>query len=105
MTSTLRLPAHHPTSIGEMLTLEFLEPLDITQGNLATAMGVGRKTVNELCNNKRAITVETALILAKVLSTTPEFWINLQTLNNLWNTQHNEVLLDKLEKATVLNAA
>ena len=88
-----------------MLTLEFLEPLDITQGNLATAMGVGRKTVNELCNNKRAITVETALILAKVLSTTPEFWINLQTLNNLWNTQHNEVLLDKLEKATVLNAA
>ncbi|NQZ32647.1 MAG: HigA family addiction module antidote protein [Oceanospirillaceae bacterium] len=105
MTSTLRLPAHQPTSIGEMLTLEFLEPLDITQGNLATAMGVGRKTVNELCNNKRAITVETALILAKVLSTTPEFWINLQTLNNLWNTQHNEVLLDKLEKATVLNAA
>jgi len=88
-----------------MLTQEFMEPLNITQGNLATAMGVGRKTVNELCNNKRAITVETALILAKVLSTTPEFWINLQTLNNLWNTQHNEVLQDKLEKATVLIAA
>ena len=105
MTFTRRLPAHRPTSIGEMLTQEFMEPLNITQGNLATAMGVGRKTVNELCNNKRAITVETALILAKVLSTTPEFWINLQTLNNLWNTQHNEVLQDKIERATVLIAA
>jgi addiction module HigA family antidote len=82
-----------------------MEPLSITQGELATAMGVGRKTVNELCNNKRAITVETALILAKVLSTTPEFWINLQTLNNLWKTQHNEVLQEKLEKVTVLIAA
>ncbi len=74
-------------------------------GKLAAAMGVGRKTVNELCNNKRAITVETALILAKVLSTTPEFWINLQTLNNLWHTQHNKILQQKIEKATVLIAA
>jgi len=105
MTYTLRLPAHQPTSVGEMLTQEFLEPLDITQGKLAAAMGVGRKTVNELCNNKRAITVETALILAKVLSTTPDFWINLQTLNNLWNTQHNEILQHKLRKAKVLIAA
>jgi addiction module HigA family antidote len=105
MISTLRLPAHQPTSVGEMLTLEFLEPMNITQGKLATAMGVGRKTVNELCNNKRAITVETALILAKVLSTTPEFWINLQTLNNLWNTQHNVKIQLKLENATVLIAA
>jgi len=48
MTFTLRLPAHRPTSIGEMLTQEFMEPLNIAQGNLATAMGVGRKTVNEL---------------------------------------------------------
>jgi addiction module HigA family antidote len=104
MTFTLSLPAHLPTSIGEMLTQEFMEPLNITQGNLATAMAVGRKTVDELCKNKRAITAETALIFAKLL-TTPEFWINLQTLNKLWDSRYIEVLQDKFGRATVLIAA
>ena len=51
-------------------------------------MGVGRKTVNELCGNRRGVT---AFLLAKVLGTTPEFWLNLQMINNLWITKHNDV--------------
>lgn len=105
MTSEFRIPGHEPTSVGVMLREEFLEPLDITQGQLAEAMGVGRKTVNELCGNKRAITVETAFLLAKVLGTTPEFWINLQIINNIWGAQHNEKMQELLKKATVLVAA
>ena len=54
-----------------MITEEYLEPLNITQGQLAQAMGVSRKTVNELCTGKRAVTVDTALLLAKYWRTLP----------------------------------
>ena len=41
-----------PVSAGEMLIEEFMEPLAVTQGQLATAMGVSRRMINEICNNK-----------------------------------------------------
>jgi len=104
MTTELHIPAHKPTSVGSILKEEFLEPLSISQGELAKAMGVSRKTINELCGNKRGITAETALLLSKVLGTSPEFWINLQILNDLWITAHSEKMKDKLEKATALVA-
>lgn len=78
-----------PVTVGEMLVSEFLEPLRITQDGLAKAMMVSRKTVNELCNNKRAITVDTALILAKVFGNTADFWLNLQKRNDIWNAMHS----------------
>jgi len=105
MAETLRIPAQAPTSVGAMLKEAFLEPLNISQGELAKAMGVGRKTVNELCGNRRGVTAETAFLLAKVLGTTPEFWLNLQLLNDLWLAQHSERLAEKVEKARTLVAA
>lgn len=105
MAEVLKTPAHRPTRVGVMLKQEFLEPLGITQGQLAKAMGVGRKTVNELCGDRRGVTAETAFLLAKVLGTTPEFWLNLQLINDLWLAAHNEVLASKLEQAHPLVAA
>ncbi len=105
MFNSLRIPAHQPTSVGDMLKEEFLEPLAISQGKLAKAMGVGRKTVNELCVNKRNVTAETAYLLAKVLGTTPDFWLNLQLLNDIWQAEHNDALSEKLEHAHTLVAA
>lgn len=102
MTTNFRVPGNKPTSVGEMLKTEFLEPLKISQGQLAKAMGVGRKTVNELCVNKRGVTSETAFLLGKVFGTTPEFWLNLQIINDLWSTEHSELMKEKLEKATAL---
>ena len=58
-----------PTRVGEILVEEFMEPLGLTRGDLAEAMGVQRKHVNELCNDRRAITADTALMLARVLET------------------------------------
>ena len=55
-----------PVTAGEMLIEEFLTPLGLTQGALAEAMGVQRKLVNELCNNRRVVTADTALMLARV---------------------------------------
>ena len=59
MAKTLRVPARQPTSVGMVLKEEFLAPLGISQGQLAKAMGVSRKTVNELCGNRRGVTAET----------------------------------------------
>ena len=104
MTEALKIPAHQPTRVGTMLKEEFLAPLGITQGELAKSMGVGHKTVNELCGNRRGVTAETALLLAKVLGTTAAFWLNLQLVNDLWLAEHNEVLAEKLKRARPLAA-
>ena len=53
-----------PSTVGEVLVEEFMRPLSLTQGTLANAMGVPRKHVNELCNDRRSMTAPTALILA-----------------------------------------
>ena len=67
-----------PVSVGEILTEEFMQPMGLTQGALAKAMGVQRKHVNELCNDRRNVTAPTALILARVFGNSPEFWLNVQ---------------------------
>jgi|TARA_A100001391_G_scaffold170866_1_gene131991 addiction module HigA family antidote len=101
MMKELKIPAH-PTPVGEMLTEEFLIPLEVSQGQLARAMGVSRKTVNELCVGRRSVTVETALLLSKVLGTTSGFWLNLQIMNDMWQAQHNESFTEKLDHAARL---
>lgn len=94
-----------PVSAGEMITEEYLKPLGITQGQLANAMGVSRKTVNELCTGKRSITVDTALMLAKAFENTPDFWLNLQRRNDIWDLLHNPKRKDRIEKVKSLRSA
>ena len=55
----MRITARKPATPGEILVGEFLQPMNVTQGALAEALGVPRKHVNELCNDKRSITVPT----------------------------------------------
>jgi addiction module HigA family antidote len=76
-----------PTSPGEILAKEFLEPLGLSQVALAARMGVPIQRVNTLINGKRGVTAETALLLAEALGTTPEFWMNLQMSLDLWNAR------------------
>ncbi|WP_081135843.1 HigA family addiction module antitoxin [Halomonas sp. BC2] len=77
-----------PTTVGEMLIYEFLEPLEMTQSALACQMGVAPRVVNEICNNKRALSAETAIMLATVFGNTPDFWLNLQQKGELWKAYH-----------------
>ena len=78
-----------PATVGEILNEEFIQPLGLTQAALAEAMGVPRKHVNELCNDRRTVTAATALILAKVFGNTPDFWLNLQRRNDLWQAMNS----------------
>lgn len=82
------LPKHRPpTHPGEILLEEFLKPTGMTQTTLAEKMGVPIQRVNTLINGKRGVTAETALLLAKIFETTPQFWMNLQTAWDLWDAQ------------------
>ena len=72
-----------PTSPGEILREEFLTPRKMTRGDLAGRMGVPIQRINQLVNDKRAVTAETAILLAKALGTSPEFWTNLEAQRDL----------------------
>ena len=63
-----------PVTVGEILVEEFLQPMGLTQTALAEAMGVQRKHASELCNNRRAVTAATALILARVFQRRSDLW-------------------------------
>jgi len=72
-----------PTHPGVILSEEFLQPLGITQVALAAHLGIPVQRINEIARGKRGITPETAWLLAQAFSTTPDFWINLQTAHDL----------------------
>ncbi|MGA2277900.1 MAG: HigA family addiction module antitoxin [Terracidiphilus sp.] len=94
-----------PVSVGEMLTEEFLTPMNLTQGALAEAMGVERKLVNELCNDRRSVTADTALMLARVFGNSPEFWLNVQRRTDLWVALHTPKRRQRIEQARALQVA
>jgi antitoxin HigA-1 len=94
-----------PVSVGEILIQEFMEPMELTQGVLAKAMGVPRKHVNELCNNRRAVTAPTALILARVFGNGPDFWLNVQRRNDLWDALHSPREMERIKRARPIKAA
>jgi addiction module HigA family antidote len=94
-----------PASVGEILIEEFMEPMGLTQGSLAKAMGVQRKHVNELCNNRRNVTAPTALILARVFGNSPDFWLNVQRRSDLWKAMHSPRERQRIKRARPLSAA
>src|SRR6266566_10101891 len=94
-----------PASVGEILVEEFMKPMGLTQGALAQAMGVPRKHVNELCNERRAVTAPTALILARVFGNSAEFWLNVQRRNDLWEAMHSPKERQRIKRARPLKVA
>ena len=96
-----KMPPIHP---GEILLVEFLLPLSVSQYRLAKDINVSARRINEIVHGNRSVTAGTALRLAKYFGISPEFWLNLQTHFDL------EVEKDKLgnqldKEIKVLNAA
>ncbi len=94
-----------PATVGEILVEEFMQPLGLTQAAVAKAMGVQRKHVNELCNDRRNVTAATALILARVFGNTPDFWLNVQRRVDLWDVLHSPRERERIERARPVKAA
>jgi addiction module HigA family antidote len=94
-----------PATVGEILVQEFMHPMGLTQGALAKAMGVQRKHVNELCNDRRAVTAPTALILGRVFGNSPEFWLNVQRRTDLWEAMNSPRERQRIKRAKPIRAA
>jgi addiction module HigA family antidote len=75
-----------PTHPGEILREDVLPETGLTQGEFARMLGVSRRTVNEILQEKRPVTVDTAHRLARVLGTSPDVWLGLQQDVDLWDT-------------------
>lgn len=94
-----------PVTVGAILMEEFMTPHKLTQTGLAAAMGVERRLVNELCNDKRAVTADTALMLARVFGNTADFWLNVQRRTELWEAVNNPKRRSRIERAKPLSHA
>jgi antitoxin HigA-1 len=87
----VRIPTDRPpTHPGEMLLTEFLEPMGLTQKQLADYLGVPYQRINEIVNGKRGVTPSTALRLAKFFGMSNDFWLNLQLRWDLYHVQKRE---------------
>jgi len=72
--------AVHP---GQVLLKEFLEPLGLSQVQLARVLGIPQNRINELIREKRGVSAETALLLSEYFKNSAEFWMNLQSAYDL----------------------
>ncbi|MEA4862242.1 MAG: HigA family addiction module antitoxin [Victivallaceae bacterium] len=83
-----------PVHPGEVLRLEFMEPLDISQNKLAREIQVPPRRINEIVHGHRGITADTAMRLGRYFSVSPEFWLNLQTryeLDCVKRSEHSRI--------------
>ncbi len=86
----LRIPKNRaPSHPGEILREEFLLPMGISQVELAKRLNIPFQRVNQIVGEKRSVTPDTALRLAKLFDTTPDLWLNLQLGWDLYHAQHS----------------
>ena len=79
-----------PTHPGAVLREDVIKPLGLTVTEAARDLGVSRKTLSELINQRAALSPEMALRIAKATNTSPESWLNMQTKLDLWNALQHE---------------
>jgi antitoxin HigA-1 len=76
-----------PTHPGEMLREDFLPDYELTVTALAEAVGVSRQSINELLRERRGVSPEMALRLARLFGNSPNFWLNAQQAVDLWEAE------------------
>jgi len=92
-----------PIHPGEILREDFMPDYDLSVSGLASALGVSRQSVNELVRERRAVSSEMALRLARLFGNSPEFWLNLQRSVDLWDAQ--VAIEDDVRRITPLRVA
>lgn len=100
----IRIPTHRsPTHPGEMLLTEFIEPMGLTQKELADRIYVPYQRIDEIVNGKRGITPSTALRLAKFFNVSSDFWLNLQVRWDLYHANRSEAqTVDKIQSYQIV---
>ena len=84
MKKMTRQPAHP----GTIIKGDYLVPLSISIKDMASALGVSRKTLSKIINERGSITPDMALRLSRAFDTTPDLWLNLQKNYDLWQAEN-----------------
>lgn len=96
---SIRNPKRKPTHPGELLRLDILPALEITQTELARRLGVSRLSVSELLLGKRALSADMAIRIGLFTSTTPESWLRMQEAVDLWELERDSKRYRHIEPA------
>lgn len=94
MHTTLRNPNRKPTHPGAILREDVLPTLGMTQTEFARRLHVSRLTVSELVHEKRALSADMAVRVARLTNTTPESWLAMQNAVDLWYVRHSAAPVD-----------
>ena len=85
----MRARKRPPTHPGQIIKGLYLEQFSITISDLAKVLGISRKTLSKIVNERSSITSDMALRLSRAFNTSPELWLNLQRNYDLWHASHN----------------
>ena len=77
-----------PTHPGVIIKEDYLTPLSITVTELSSILGVSRKTLSKIINERGSVTPDMALRLSRAFDTSPELWLNLQKNFDLWQAEN-----------------
>jgi len=89
LTQSLRSKKRRPTHPGAILREDVLPELKLSRAELAKRLDVSHHAISELVNEKRSVTPDIALRLARFLGTTPDSWLNMQQAVDIWDAEHN----------------
>lgn len=93
-----------PTHPGELIKAHYMEPLGLTVTSLAASLGVSRKTLSSIINERSGVTADMALRLARAFSTSAELWFNMQRGYDLWMAENENTEWRKVEPVYVPEA-
>ena len=80
-----------PVHPGVLLREDVLKPLGLTVTKAASDLGVSRKTLSELINEKASLSPDMAVRIAKATGTSPESWLNMQSKLDLWISEQKKI--------------
>lgn len=78
-----------PIHPGKIIKEDYLKPLSLTITEMATTLGISRKTLSKILNERGTVTPDMALRLSRAFDTTPDLWLNLQKNYDLWQAEHS----------------
>lgn len=82
-----------PTHPGAVLKEDVLDPLNLTVTEAAKDLGISRKALSELINERTSLTPDMAVRIAKATKTTPESWINMQSKLEIWKSEQKDIIV------------